>query len=141
MFGPERVVELNGEGREAALRQLAELAAEGSGLDAARLHQAVLDREALCSTGFGGGLAMPHVRIEDAQAFVTVLGRSRAGLPYDAVDGEPVHLLLLIAGPMEPRAQYQKLMARAAKFLKGEGQRLLAAEDLVTEAIAALEDY
>lgn len=137
----ERVLELDTADREAALGALVEAVARDSGLEPATLLAAVLEREALASTGFGGGLAMPHVRLPKVRRFELALGRTRAGVAFDALDGAPVHLLLLIVGPEGEREPYQKLMSRAARFLKTEGARLIACDDLVAETSAALVDH
>lgn len=109
------------------------------GLDA--LVAALLARERLASTGFGGGLAMPHVRLAGIRGHHAVLGRVRAGLPFDALDGAPVHLLLLIVGPDGEKERYQRLMAHAARFLKSEGQALIDADDLQRATSQALASY
>ncbi len=140
-LGPERVLEIDGTGRDAALLALVERAALHDEVDADALYSAVLERERLCSTGFGGGVAMPHVRLAGLKEFHTVLGRCKAGVPFDAIDGRPVHLIALIAGPLEQSVAYQKLMAKAARFLKAEAPRIIDAEDLVTTALEALAEH
>ena len=138
---PEQVIEVDGEDRDVVLRALSHHAASRAGLDAGQLFQAVLEREQLASTGFGEGLAMPHVRLPAAREFHTVLARTRVGVEFSAIDGNPVRLLLLVIGPEAEKDGYQKLMARGAKFLKAAGPALLDAPDLRTATLAALEQH
>jgi len=140
---PERVIDIpNGKDREGVLESLVgTLSAGREEIDAERLIQAVLEREALASTGFGDGLAMPHVRLDGVSRFYAALGRTRAGVEFHAIDGAPVHLLLLIVGPEGERTRYQRLLGSAATFLKAEGTRLKECDDLVTEVGSALLEY
>ena len=137
----EQVIEVDGTDREGVLRALSDHAAAQAGLDEELLFRAVLERERLSSTGFGAGLAMPHVRLPAARGFHTVLARTRApaGVEFAAIDGRPVRLLLLVIGPEAEKDGYQKLMARAAKYLRAAGPALLDAPDLRAAALAALQ--
>lgn len=134
-------IDLDTDDRTAALRALVDVAAARLDLDAERLLAAVLEREKLLSTGFGGGAAMPHVRLQGAKRFGAVLGRARRGVPFDAADGEPVRLFLLVVGPESDREGYRKLMAHGARFLKAEGPRLLEADDLAAALAQVLQEY
>ena len=137
----EQIVELAAGDRDGALRALAEVVvALEPGLDLDELVAALREREALVSTGFGGGLAMPHVRLAGVTQLRAALGRSRSGLDYQALDEAPVHLLLLIVGPARDKERYQKLMARGARFLKDHGHALIHADDLVQAAASLLAD-
>jgi PTS system nitrogen regulatory IIA component len=141
MLGPKQIVEIDSANPADVLRALTDRAAEQSGVDPDLLFQTVTLREELCSTGFGSGVAMPHVRLDTVRSFHTVLGRTRQGIEFDAIDGKPVHLLLLVLGPTADKAGYQKLMSRAARFLKAEAARVLEAGDLLEATQAALADY
>ncbi|MGE0712948.1 MAG: PTS sugar transporter subunit IIA [Planctomycetota bacterium] len=143
LLDPERVLHLVGGSRDELLSSLCAGAAPLVGVDEGRLLAAVREREELSSTGFGDGLAMPHVRLPDVSRVQVVLARAREGVEYGALDGGPVRLLLLVVGPESDRSAYQKVMARAARFLKGEGARLLGASDdeLAVAALAASEPY
>jgi mannitol/fructose-specific phosphotransferase system IIA component (Ntr-type) len=58
--------------------------------------EALLEREKLGSTGLGHGVAIPHVKIDGFQGQVSILARSRSGVDFNAVDGEPVNILFLL---------------------------------------------
>jgi nitrogen PTS system EIIA component len=141
LLTPETIVEVDSGDRDAALAILAAPAAKVAGVEPDKLLAAIKEREKLVSTGFGGGVAMPHVRLAGVRKFFTALGRTRAGIDFNAADGKPVHLLLLVVGPEADRDGYQKLMARAAKFLKAEGPRLIDAPDLSAAVTAVAQEY
>ncbi|HBP17718.1 MAG TPA: PTS fructose transporter subunit IIA [Planctomycetes bacterium] len=142
LLAESRVLELESSDREAVLEELCQRAARVMDLDAATLLAAVHEREALSSTGFGEGLAMPHVRLREVKDVQVVFGRARAGVEFGALDGAPVHLFLLVVGAEADRGSYQKVMARAARFLKGEGSGLVGCDgDLIEAVLAASESY
>lgn len=137
----QQIVDLDSGDRDEVLRAMADVAATDANLDTAKLLQAILDREALLSTGFGGGAAMPHVRLQGVRRFHTVLGRTRKGIEFAAADEKPVHVLLLIVGPEADRDGYKKLMAKGAKFLKQEYAKLLEADDLAASLLEVVQEY
>ena len=98
LLQPERVIEVDGTDREQVLRALAEAVDEPNG-DVEALVAALREREALNSTGFGNAVAMPHVRLATTRKFHVVLARSRQGVDFDAIDGAPVRLFMLVVGP------------------------------------------
>lgn len=140
-LAPENVLTLDAPDRESLLRELAQHGAERAGLDPELLHGAILERERLCSTALGQGVAMPHVRLPGVKRFTVLLARSTRGLDFSAPDAEPVRLFLLIVGPVEEKDGYVKLMGRAARFLRAESARLIEAEDLAGAVASATAEH
>ena len=139
LFLPERIADLPAGSRDDVLHALCDLVSDGGDVDGDALRRAVIERERLHSTGFGEGLAMPHVRMTGVKDFHVALGRVRDGVDFAAIDGEPVRLLMLIVGPEAEKERYQKLMARSARFLKAAAADLLGAADLTETALQAAE--
>ena len=88
-------------------------------------------REAMISTGVGGGVAIPHAFSEHINEVVAVFGRSRAGIDFEAQDREAVHFVVLFISPLK---SYQKhlhaLAAIARMFTKPETrERMMFAND------------
>ena len=71
---------------------------------------AVLRRETLGSTGIGRGIAIPHTRHGAAGRLVATLAVSPAGIPFDSIDDEPVHLLALIVSPQDQPALHLRAL-------------------------------
>jgi nitrogen PTS system EIIA component len=83
------------------------------------LLRALLEREKLCSTGLGDGVALPHTRNSIsglADYPVLVFGRHDQGIPYGAVDGAPVHLLFLLIAPSV--SEHLQILARLTRLLR-----------------------
>jgi Kef-type K+ transport system membrane component KefB/mannitol/fructose-specific phosphotransferase system IIA component (Ntr-type) len=101
--------------------------------------RAVLDREAMASTGLGEEVAVPHAAVDGLPGPMLALGLSRSGVDFNAVDGVPSKIVFLLLMP--PRAHDQEVrilasIARAVITMESR-ERLLRAKTL-GEALAAL---
>lgn len=121
----ERVkVPLAGQTRDAVLRELVRLAmptAESSALG--RTVQAVLDREALLSTGIGSGIAIPHGRTSEVDGIVLAAGRTVIPVDFDAHDGRPVSLFFLLLCPESAAGAHVRALGRISRVLRHESVR------------------
>ena len=79
---------------------------------------AILAREAKMSTGIRKGIAVPHGKTPAVKTMRGVLGISRKGVQYDALDGEPVYLLFMIISPMEDSEKYLRLLKHLAELME-----------------------
>lgn len=128
--------------REAILELTAALSERlGRPGDAARFSEAVLAREETAGTGVGDGVAFPHAEAEGLTEPALAFGRSKAGLDFDAPDGDPARLVFLL---LTPRSDYEgslRLLAGMARLLARPQVRakLLAAKD-PPAVISALSD-
>lgn len=130
MIPPERIVDLKAATKGEALRELAELVGRDPRVtDAAAFLDAILKREELVSTGVGLGLAIPHVKIAEVKDYVIAVGRSAAGIEFDSLDSQPVHLIFMIGASETQTRDFVKMLARVMRLLKPEANRtaLLAA--------------
>lgn len=76
---------------------------------------AVKKRETSMSTGIGFGIGIPHASTDLIPEVVGALGRSRAGVSFDALDNQPVNLVMLF---LVPQGQFQKHLHTLASFAK-----------------------
>lgn len=92
---------------------------------------ALLDREKLGSTGIGQGLAIPHAKHPGLKNLVGVFARSREGVQFDSLDGEPVHLFFLLLSSQEAAHEHLEALAYVSKHLRDDIFRrfLLKARD------------
>src|SRR5437762_3133825 len=77
----------------------------------------VKKRESSMSTGIGFGIGIPHASTDLIYEVVGSLGRSKKGVNFDALDNQPVNLVMLF---LVPQGQFQKhlhTLARIAKLL------------------------
>jgi PTS system nitrogen regulatory IIA component len=63
---------------------------------------ALLEREALASTGVGMGVAIPHVKLGGLDQAIASLSVHKLGLPWDAVDAAPVQVVFTVVRPDRP---------------------------------------
>jgi mannitol/fructose-specific phosphotransferase system IIA component (Ntr-type) len=75
----------------------------------------VKKREKSMSTAIGFGIAIPHASTNLISDIVGAVGRSRKGLPFDALDGKPVNLVMLF---LVPQGQFQKHLHTLANIAK-----------------------
>ena len=127
-------VDLKSQNKEGVIRELVELLI-GSGAirdkDVQKLVQILLKRESLGSTGIGLGVAIPHGKSDCVVKLVAAFGVSRAGVNFDSLDGEPVHLFFLLVAPEDSAGPHLKALARISRLLKDKHFRdsLKAAKD------------
>ncbi len=98
----------------------------------------VMEREKLGSTGIGHGIAIPHGRLPDLDAPVTALARHAAGVDFDAIDGKPVHIVVLLLAPENEDRSHLEILASLARILQQASVRHAIMQADSTEAIAAL---
>lgn len=125
---------------------IAELAAVASGvsktpLDAEVIAAAARARERLVSSGVGLGVAVPHARIAGLAQPIVVIGRARRGIDFDARDGQPARLIILLVTPLENAELQLRLLASVAHVCEDEAavERLLSAANW-TELLAVLNE-
>jgi len=80
--------------------------------DINRFRRAVLNREAIETTGIGHGIAIAHGKIRNLSHVQVGLGLSECGVDYDAKDGLPVHFLFVIAS--SPTRQFEYIRTLSA---------------------------
>ena len=101
---------------------LAELAAllDGAcpGAGAEDITRVLVERERLATTGIGEGVAIPHGKMDNLEHITAAFGVSRTGIPFDAVDGNPVHIFVALLAPQGSTGEHLKALARVSRLLK-----------------------
>ncbi len=130
-LSPERVIDLKSTSKDGAIMELVALSADSTAVeDAEKLQEAIFEREGIMSTGIGLGIAIPHAKIPSVKDFVVAIGRTRAGIDFNALDQKPVNIVVLIAGPSQEQQRYLEILAGVTLRLKSDEVRssVLAAE-------------
>ena len=83
--------------------------------DTKAITEAVRKRESAMSTGIGFGIGIPHASTNLVSEVVGVIGRSRNGVHFEALDGKPVRLVMLF---LVPERQFQKHLHALADIAK-----------------------
>jgi PTS system fructose-specific IIC component/PTS system nitrogen regulatory IIA component len=119
IYRPEYIkVNLEAEDKEEAFEELVDHFCGASGIKTRQpILKAVQERETKMSTGIKKGIAIPHGKTNAVDRIYGVLGISRKGVDYDALDGNPVHLLFLILAPEKDTETHLRLLKRLAALL------------------------
>jgi mannitol/fructose-specific phosphotransferase system IIA component (Ntr-type) len=78
---------------------------------------AIWQRENSMSTGLGFGVAIPHAATALVDETFAAFGRSRAGIDFNSVDGQPVRLVVLLVIPARDKENRFLTLARISRLL------------------------
>ena len=78
----------------------------------------LLEREAILSTGIGGGVAVPHAQIPGLGRLAMASSTHPAGLDYPSLDGKPVRLVFCLLGDANTAADHLAGLARLARLAR-----------------------
>ncbi|MED4863612.1 fructose-specific PTS transporter subunit EIIC [Bacillus subtilis] len=92
--------------------------------------EAILNRESQSSTGIGEGIAIPHAKTASVINPAIAFGRSKDGVDYESLDGQPAHLVFMIAATEGANNTHLEALSRLSTLLMREEIRkqLLEAE-------------
>lgn len=121
-----------------ALAVVSEMAARAYDLRASRVLDALLEREALSTTGVGHGVAIPHAHVAGLKTMSGVFVRLRPPVQFEAVDEEPVDLIFAILAPPGAGSNHLRTLARVARSLRSSELRLQLRQAQGPDAIRAL---
>ena len=93
--------------------------------------RSLVEREAILSTGIGGGVAAPHAQLDALGELMIAASTHPDGLDYPTLDGKPVRLTFCLLAGAGVRAQHLAALARIARLARREGavDHLAAARD------------
>lgn len=99
--------------RDGAIRELVNALAQGGALPVAAVDEivaALIKREQNGSTGFGKGVAVPHVKHAKIKQMAGTIGRSEGGIDFAALDHQPVYSIVLLLSPDNQPQQHLQAM-------------------------------
>jgi PTS system fructose-specific IIA component/PTS system nitrogen regulatory IIA component len=113
--------ELRADTKEAAIRgmvaRLAAVAAFPSD-EQEQIVVAILRREELATTGIGRHVAIPHTKHPSVRRLTATIALVPQGIDFDAMDGEPVHLIVLLLSPIGQSREHLKALEGVARILQ-----------------------
>ena len=136
---------LNIEGKEKidAINQLVDTLYEAGKLaNKDEYKEAILKREEQSTTGIGEGIAIPHAKTKAVKNAAIAFGRSKVGLNYNSLDGQPANLFFMIAAPDGANNTHLEALSRLSTILLKEDVRskLLHATSK-NEIISIIDSY
>ncbi len=112
------IMDLQSVSKEAVIDELiTSLTASGRINDPILFKEMILKREGESSTGIGGGIAMPHAKTKAVNEPTVVFAKSKQGVDYESLDGEPAHLFFMIAAPEGAANTHLRTLAALSKLL------------------------
>ena len=85
-----------------------------------KIVKALMDREELGSTGIGSGVAVPHAKHDAITDLVCAFGRSRKGINFDALDGEPVYVVFLLLSSKSASGAHLEALAFISRLVRDD---------------------
>lgn len=102
------------------LVQALKKAHEGEKIKVDEVVKTILEREKLGSTGLGGGVAVPHAKLDSLKTVRGAFGRCPDGVDFNSVDGEDVSLVFLILAPTAKRDAYLQALKQTMEAVRGQ---------------------
>ena len=130
-------------GKKPLFHALGALAQRVYSIDERRVVERLSERERLGSTGFGGGIAIPHGKIEGLDHVVGLFAQLAVPIDFAAVDDMPVDLVFMLLSPVDAGADHLKALAHVSRALRDRvfvaKLRGAASDDALTALFGAQE--
>ncbi len=137
------VPELASRDRDGAIRELVTSLAGAGALDPDAVGEvvaALIKREQNGSTGFGMGVAVPHVKHPAVTRMAGTVGRSVGGVDFAALDHQPVYSIVLLLSPENQPQQHLQAMNIVFSNLQKDMFRRFLRQSATRDAIVELLD-
>src|SRR6516225_2474012 len=82
--------------------------------------KAILKRELLGSTGIGRGVAIPHTKHSSVDRLIGTVAISPQGVPFESLDGEPVHVFVLLISPQDRPGDHLRALENVSRCLRDD---------------------
>ena len=128
------VLDLAATSKKRAFEQAGLLFENNHGLARNVVFDSLFSRERLGSTALGQGVAVPHGRVKGLTEALAAFYRLAQPVPFDAPDGQPVRLLMILLVPETATQQHLDILAELAQLLSNKSLR----ERLTTETDPAI---
>ncbi len=100
------------------LNQLAQVAGARLSLNPDLIAESIGERERLGSTGFGGGVAIPHGKLAGLDRVYALVARLSTPVEYKAIDGGKIDLVFLLLSPPDAGAEHLKALAAVSRLVR-----------------------
>jgi nitrogen PTS system EIIA component len=138
VLSPQAVAFARCDTKPKVLAQVSQVLADAYGLNAVEVLEGLEAREALGSTGFGRGVAIPHCRSKDVRRPSLALIRLEAPIDFAAADARPVTLVCGLVSPENAGATHLHALAAISRLTRDESMLQMLSDAPTTEAVFAL---
>lgn len=136
------ILDLRSTTKNEVIEELAnELDRAGRLNDRKKFIEEIHNRESQSSTGIGDGIAIPHAKTNAVKEPTIVFGRSKSGIEYDSLDGNPSHLFFMIAASEGANNEHLQTLSRLSTLLIDEDFReILMKAETQEEILTAINE-
>jgi PTS system nitrogen regulatory IIA component len=135
------VLRLHAASKRHVLQAMAEALAHTDGFESRGAFEALLMRERLAGTGIGEGVALPHARVQGLARPVASLARLDPPIDFEALDGRPADLVVMLLTPSDRGGDHLKALAKLSRVLRRSDVRdKLRAARTADELLVALSE-
>jgi len=123
VFNPKTIcVNLESEEKEEVFEELVEkVVALKPNLNRQNILNAIAERESLMSTGIKEGIAVPHGKLDEIDEVMGVVGISKSGIDYEALDNKPVHLVFLLLSSKDNAEFHLRVLRHLSTVIEANG--------------------
>ena len=118
LVGDAVVADFPAANKKTLFQALGGLAERAIGLSAKDVAERLQERERLGTTGFGGGVAIPHGRMPGLETIRAAFVRLERPIDYGAIDDLPVDLVFMLLSPEDAGAEHLKALAQVSRRLR-----------------------
>ncbi len=138
------VPKLSSTDRDEVVAELVDALVSAGAADASMrdtLIEQVLEREKKGSTGFGRGVAVPHVKHKNLPKMAAAIGLSQQGVDFNALDKQPVYSVFLLLSPEDqPEHHLEAMEVIFSNLSKDTFRRFLRQGETVEDVVTLLEE-
>lgn len=124
--------------KEQAIKKLSSKVSAHYKLDEKTILTQVMERENKMTTGIGGGVAIPHARVESIEEFAFGIMVSRNGIPFESLDKKDVYVLVMILSPYYKVKAHIALLSKISYFLTEEKNYTAIVNAKTTDDVAEI---
>jgi PTS system nitrogen regulatory IIA component len=126
------IADLKAKDKKGVIDELALTISKTTKTSAETIAEILLEREQLGSTGIGGGIAIPHGKLNLTESIMIGFGLSKKGIEYESLDNRPVHIFFVLLTSENSTGGHLKVLAQISKLLKTDSFKkgLLSAQSV-----------
>lgn len=141
VHAPSVIADLKAKDRNGVIRELIQSLADHGAIRPEHVEtiaRATIARENQGSTGFGKGVAVPHVKHQCIEKMTATIGRSTHGVDFAALDRAPVYTVVMLMSPASAPDEHLAAMEKIFRYLQRESFRRFLRQAETRETIIEL---
>jgi len=138
------IADLQAKDRDGVIKEMVDKLVEAGKIgakEAPEIIKSIIKREKQGSTGFGKGVAVPHVNHQGSKSLVATIGRWSSGVDFAALDRAPVYIVVLLLSPPDTPEDHLQAMETIFRHLQRDNfRKFLRQAQSVTQIIDLINE-